>query len=71
MRALNTQGPTGGGKNMRFSIELISKTVPMVAMERYRQSLVADRFVSVQMTLNDLERSQIFQADLLNNARAV
>jgi len=43
----------------------------MVAMERYRQSLVADRFVSVQMTLNDLERSQIFQADLLNNARAV
>ena len=39
------------------------------------RSRVADQSVSVPMTLNDLERQdmrgQIFQADLLNSARAV
>jgi len=40
-----------------------------------RKSQVADRSVSVPMTLSDLEgrdaSGQIFQADLFNNARTV
>ena len=62
---------TRGGRNLRFSTEITfylrnGTGGYMVAMERY---------VSVSMTLNDLERRdrrcQIFQADLLNNARTI
>ena len=66
MGVLNTRG----GENLRFSTEIAItrkryKIGPRLLWNVNRKSYVADRSVSVPMTLNDLEwwdvRGQIFQ----------
>ena len=56
--------------SMQFSLKQKS---PWLLWNANRKSQVADRSVSISVTLSDLERrdarGQIFQADLLNNAR--
>jgi len=56
---------TRGGRNLRFSTEITvyrgnGTSMSMVAMERY---------VSIPTTLKAGRKGQIFQVDLLNNAR--
>ena len=75
MGVLNTRG----GENLRFSTEIAItrkryKIGPRLLWNVNRKSYVADRSVSVPMTLNDLEwwdEGSNFSGDFLNNDRTV
>ena len=71
MGASNTPG-VGKIRDFRLKLPFIS-IGPWLLRDVYRKSQVADRSMSVPMTLSDLERrdarGHIFQADFLNNTR--